>query len=283
MSAELVRAALGYARRGLPTLPLWWTDDNAERCACGAAPGECKPGKHPLGDLVHHGVKDASLDQRTIANWWRRYPPANIGIACGGAMRLLVVDVDPDGGGDASLAALEHEHGALPTTVEAATPRGGRHLYQILPTGRPLPTISAGKLGPGIDHRCQGGYVAAPPSAIFGKPYTWSESSGKRFAEAPGWILDRLARGGGNGNATPPEEWLELITAGVDEGVRNQTIARVAGLLFRRLPEPKLAAELVACFNAVKCRPPLDATELKRTLDSIAAKEMQRRWLTNER
>jgi Bifunctional DNA primase/polymerase, N-terminal/Primase C terminal 1 (PriCT-1) len=279
VSAELVRAALGYARRGLPVLPLWWTD-NAGRCACGRPPGDaCKPGKHPLGDLVHHGVKDATLDQRTVANWWRRYPPANIGIACGRDFRLLVVDVDPDGGGNDSLATLERENGALPATIEAATPRGGRHLYLIVPDGRPLPTISAGKLGPGLDHRCQGGYVAAPPSAIFGKPYAWSDG-GKRFATAPDWLLERLGRSGsGNGTATPPEEWLALVTSGVDEGARNHTIARIAGLLFRRLPEPSLAAELVACFNRVKCRPPLGAEELKRTLDSIASREMRRRGL----
>jgi Bifunctional DNA primase/polymerase, N-terminal/Primase C terminal 1 (PriCT-1) len=279
LSAELVRAALGYARRGLPVLPLWWTDDLSDRCACGAAPGECKPGKHPLGDLVHHGVKDATVDQRTIANWWRRYPPANIGIACGRDFRLLV-DVDPDGGGNDSLADLEREHGALPATIEAATPRGGRHLYLIVPNGRPLPTISAGKLGPGIDHRCQGGYVAAPPSAIFGKPYTWATHSGARFAAAPDWLLERLGHSAnGDGTATPPEEWLELVTAGVDEGARNHAIARIAGLLFRRLPEPALAAELVACWNLTKCRPPLEAHELKRTIDSIAAKEMRRRGL----
>jgi Bifunctional DNA primase/polymerase, N-terminal len=114
MTADLARAAIAYARRGLPVLPLWWTDDLSGQCACGGAPGECKPGKHPLGDLVHHGVKDATLDQRTIAEWWRRYPPANIGIACGREFRLLVVDIDPDAGGADSWAALEREEGAVP-------------------------------------------------------------------------------------------------------------------------------------------------------------------------
>jgi hypothetical protein len=280
MTADLARAAIGLARRALPVLPLWWTD-NAGRCACGAAPGGCKPGKHPLGNLVRNGVKNATIDQRTLANWWRRYPLANIGVACGGAIRLLVIDIDPDGGGEASMAALEREHSALPPTVEAVTPRGGRHLYLIVPDGRPMPTISASKLGPGIDHRCQGGYVAAAPSAIGSRSYAWSVDSADRFAESPAWILDLLAQGGGHGNgaATAPEEWLELVIAGVDEGARNHTIARIAGMLFRRLPDPKLAAELMACFNAVKCRPPLGADELKRTLDSIAAKEMQRRGL----
>jgi len=193
-------------------------------------------------------------------------------------MRLLVIDVDPDHGGESSLSSLEEQHGVLPTTIEASTPRGGRHLYMIVPSGRPLPTIGAGKLGPGLDHRCQGGFLAAPPSSIFGKSYAWATGA-RHFAEAPDWLLDLLSRGGGNGNPTPPEEWLALVTAGVDQGSRNQTVARISGLLFRRLPDPVLAAELVACFNAVKCRPPLEPAELKRTLDSIAAREMRRRGL----
>jgi Bifunctional DNA primase/polymerase, N-terminal/Primase C terminal 1 (PriCT-1) len=279
MSAR-VRAALALAKRALPVLPLWWTSPSGV-CACDAEPGKCKkPGKHPLGGLVRHGVKDATLDPRTIAAWWRRFPEANIGIACGGAMRLLVVDVDPDKSGEASLAALDRQHGRLPETVEVVTPRGGRHVYLIVPGGRSLPTISAGKLGPGLDHRCQGGYVAAPPSVIGGKPYAWSVDSAQGFAKTPTWLLDLLESAGtGNGRITPPEEWLALVTAGVEEGQRNQAVARLAGLLFRRLPEPTLAAELVACWNRVKCRPPLDAAELKRTLDSIASREMQRRGL----
>jgi hypothetical protein len=113
---------------------------------------------------------------------------------------------------------------------------------------------------------------------VNGRHYTWSVDSGDRIAEAPPWLLDRLDHAG-NGNATPPEEWQSIALAGVDEGQRNQTIAKIAGLLLRRLPDPILAAELVACFNAVKCRPPLDPAELKRTIDSIAAKEMRRRGL----
>ena len=260
-------------------LPLWWTRDGGQ-CACGAEPGDCKPGKHPLGLLVPHGVKNATLDLRTLASWWHRYPEANVGIACGGAICLLVIDVDPDTGGEASLMVLEREQGALPPTVESVTPRGGRHVYLIVPGGRPMPGNSAGKLGDGVDTRGRGGYVVAPPSTVSGRPYRWSVDCADHIAPAPAWLLGRLAApGNGNGKTTPPEEWLAVVTAGVDEGARNQTIARIAGLLFRRLPDPSLAAELLACWNRVKCRPPLEAAELKRTLDSIAAKEMKRRGL----
>jgi HK97 family phage major capsid protein len=53
------------------------------------------------------------------------------------------------------------------------------------------------------------------------------------------------------------------------------TIARLAGLLFGRL-DPLVAVELIRCWNEVRCRPPLADAELKRTLDSIAARENAR-------
>jgi hypothetical protein len=258
-AADLARAAIGYARRGLRVHPV-----AADRKVA----------------LLEDWPNRATLDPTTIASWWRRWPTANVAIATGGAARILVVDVDPDAGGEASMAALEGAHSPMPATAEVVTPRGGRHLYLIVPSGRPMLGNSAGKLGRGIDTRGQGGYVLAPPSTVNGRHYTWSVDSGDRIAEAPPWLLDRLDQAG-NGNATPPEEWQGIALAGVDEGQRNQTIAKIAGLLLRRLPDPILAAELVACFNAVKCRPPLDSAELKRTLDSIAAREMKRRKLNS--
>jgi hypothetical protein len=260
MTADLARAALAYARRGLSVHP--------------CVPEQKLP-------LLNDWPNRATLDPRTIESWWRRWPNANVAIATGGAARLLVVDVDPDAGGEASMAALEREHGALPTTAEVITPRGGRHLYLIVPTGRPMPGNSTGKLGGGIDTRGQRGYALCPPSAVNSRHYTWSVDSGDRIAEAPAWLLDLLDQSGGNGRATPPEEWQALALQGVDQGQRNQNVAKIAGLLFRRLPDPILAAELVACFNAVKCRPPLEAVELKRTIDSIATKEMKRRRLND--
>jgi hypothetical protein len=259
VSRDVLVAALALGRRGMRIHP-------------------CVPSaKVPL---LEDWPSRATLDHRTIESWWRRWPGANVGIATGGTMRLLAVDIDPDAGGEAGLAALEREHGAPPATVEVVTPRGGRHLYLIVPDGRPMPGNSVGRLAPGIDTRGDGGYVLAPPSVVAGRRYSWSVDSANRVAMAPCWLLDRLAQGCGNGEATPPEQWLQLVTSGVEQGARNQSVARLAGLLFRRLAAPKLVAELIACFNAVKCQPPLGAEELRRTLDSIAAREMRRRGLT---
>jgi hypothetical protein len=257
-AADLARAAIALARRGLPVHPI--------------RPDEKLP-------LLEDWPNRATLDSTTIASWWRRWPTANVAIATGGAMRLLVVDVDPDAGGEASMAALEREHGALPETVEAVTPRGGRHLYLIVPNGRTMPGNSASKIGDGIDTRGWNGYVLAPPSTVNGRPYAWSVDSGDRIAEAPGWLLGLLnADTGGQGKATSPEVWRRLIE-GVEAGARNQSITRLAGLLLRRLPDPLVAAQLILAFNEARCKPPLPAEEVQRTLDSVAAREMRRRGL----
>jgi putative DNA primase/helicase len=229
----------------------------------------------------------ASTDPERIKAWWRRWPRANVGIACGGKARLLVLDVDPSAGGVESVRALKREHGEFPRTLQASTARDGRHLYFFVPAGREMPGNSAGLLGLGIDTRGQGGQVVAPPSTVlqtlpdgrrhFGS-YRWlNRDEGAWIQPAPDWLLDRLQEPA-SGRGTTPAQWLELATAGIDHGARNNAVTALAGLLFRRMPrEAETAAALIACFNEVRCRPPLGAAELAGILNSIADRE-RRRW-----
>jgi len=93
-------AALGYASRGIPVLPLHspLPHRNGLQPVTGdhqpprppAGPGcSCRdlscgqPGKHPLGSLVPHGVKDATWNRARVLAWWTRHPQANIGLATG--------------------------------------------------------------------------------------------------------------------------------------------------------------------------------------------------------
>jgi hypothetical protein len=121
--------------------------------------------------------------------------------------------------------------------------------------------------------------TVAPPSIVAGTRYEWSVDCAEDFALAPDWLLDASGAASGPRAATPPRAWLSMVTEGVTEGARNAAAAKLAGKLFRHLPDPLLAAELVACWNATRCRPPLPAAELKRTLDSISSREMKRRGL----
>jgi Bifunctional DNA primase/polymerase, N-terminal len=108
-------AALGYASRGIPVLPLHYplTRPHAgpipagqlERpgwaagCSCGD-PGCGQVAKHPLGALVPHGLREATANRARVLAWWTRYPQASIGLACG--HRFDVLDLD----GPQAIAAL---------------------------------------------------------------------------------------------------------------------------------------------------------------------------------
>jgi hypothetical protein len=260
----LLEAALAHAGYGLPVFPIKPDD------------------KDP--PLVDGWPELASTHAEQVEAWWRWWPQANVGIACGGPARLLVVDVDvKKENGEASIAKLEEEHGPLPETVESITPSGGRHIWLTVPIDRPLPgntvaTETFHPLGLGVDTRCHHGYIVSPPSTVDGHPYEWSVDSGDSIATAPAWLLDKLGEARTK-RRRPTAEWIKVLTEGVTEGARNTEVARLAGKLLRELNEPMIAAQLVACFNRACCYPPLPDDELARTLDSITEREMKRKGL----
>ena len=166
----LLRAALSYARRGVPVFP-------------------CEPGgKRPL---TPNGFWDATADVRRVRAWWGRWPGANVGVPTGKASGLLVLDVDERDGGPRSLAALERGHGPLPKTAMSRTGGGGVHVFFAYPAGEEVRN-SAGVLGPGLDVRGEGGYVVVPPSRTRGA-YEWIDRSPPAGAA---WLLERLGENG---------------------------------------------------------------------------------------
>lgn len=168
----MLEAAVAYAGRGLPVFP-------------------CN-GKVPL---TEHGFLDASTEAEAVLAWWTRYPEAAIGIPTGAASGLLVLDVDVQHGGAGTLAELERKHGKLPQAPEVLTGGGGKHMYFAHP-GYEVQS-SAGKLGPGLDVRADGGYVVAPPSLhASGRPYRWLHAQKKLvLSQPPEWLL-RVSRKG---------------------------------------------------------------------------------------
>lgn len=160
-AGDLLNAALAYAERGWPVLPLKAED------------------KRPLGAAVRNGLNNASLDQTKILEWWLLYPTANIGLRTGVAFDVLDVD-GPDG--IASMAELSpgYKH---PGPV-ASTGKGYHLLF--VPTG----ARNAARKLPGLDFRGQSGYIVAPPSIHpNGHQYLW-----RRDGELPNptdW-LDQL-------------------------------------------------------------------------------------------
>ena len=203
-----------------------------------------------------------------IARWLERWPDANLGIVTGAISGVVVLDVDPIHGGDGSLADLELRHGRLPQTVEAVTGGGGRHLYFKHPGGF---VHNRASIAPGLDIRGDGGYVVAPPSVHpSGLDYRWvpgHDPTEIALAPLPGWVV---ATAGDRPRAGHPlAHWRALLRQGVSEGTRNNSIAALTGRLLWHGVDPQVIKELLLCWNAVRCHPPLPESEVVMTIDSV--------------
>jgi hypothetical protein len=198
-------AALGYASLGIPVLPLHyplprWGDlqplaggrplgptTPPGGCSC-RDPGCGQVGKHPLGSLVPHGVKDATCNRARVLAWWTRHPQANIGLATGHTFDVL--DVDGPAGAHA-IQAFAAEHGLQSSGPLVRTGGGGWHYY-LAPTG--LGNVRPAELTH-VDWRGRGGYVVAPPSRhASGHPYQWigGRNLDAPLAEIPAPLRQRL-------------------------------------------------------------------------------------------
>ncbi|RMD78796.1 MAG: DNA primase [Gammaproteobacteria bacterium] len=224
-------------------------------------PGDKRP-LVPWQSLQHHRPSP-----REVVRWFRRWPRANVGIVTGRISGLVVLDVDPAHGGEASLARLEEAHGPLPETVACRTGGGGRHLYFAHPGG--VVRNRAG-LAQGLDLRGDGGYVVAPPSVhLSGARYAWESGRSpweQELAPLPEWLRQRAAGRRGH----PVAYWRALVREGVEEGARNSTLASLTGHLLWHGVDPYVALELLLAWNRVRCRPPLPDEEVAKVVASIA-------------
>lgn len=244
-----LEAALGYLARGWSVVPV------APRA------------KRPI--VRWQPFQSKAPDEELIRAWFERWPDANISIVTGAISGIVVLDVDPKHGGEASLTALEARHGPLPRTVESITGGGGRHIYFAHP-GREVRNRAA--MAPGLDLRGDGGVIVVPPSIHpSGKPYRWRNGhSPEDLAPAPLPVWIEQPRFGGDARGGHPlAYWRALVKDGVEEGRRNQTLASFAGHLLWHEVDPDVVLELMLAWNRVRCRPPLDDDEVIAVVRSI--------------
>lgn len=253
-NSSFLAQALGYGARGWPVFP-------------------CRPqGKFPL---IAKWPSRSSIDPKQITSWWSRWPRANIAITTGQRSGLLVLDVDGD---PRELLAGR----LLPPTVAQRTGSGNawQFLYQWRPELARYPTTRA-RLLPNVDTRGDGGYVIAPPSIHpSGRPYAWAPGMGPgeaELADPPHWLIE-LLRKRPSGTGTPREEWRRIAAEKCPRGARNQTLARLVGHLLRRDVDPIMARELALAWSQARCVPPMEPEEALRTVESIARRELSRRW-----
>jgi hypothetical protein len=207
---EMLAEALSLARLGFFVYPIY-EPAAPGACSCGCAdPGCWERAKHPR---IPDRDTAATTDAATIEAWWRRWPGANIGVACRPS-GFVVVDVDVTPSGEDRLPRLVRRFG--PETLETLVSRtgsGGWHLYYRAPAGFPFRNRS-NWLAMGIDLRM---YATLPPSLHSNwRRFAWRDGQGPasrppaplpaalhralvarpgpRYAArmAPFWLADRL-------------------------------------------------------------------------------------------
>lgn len=270
MSNALLEAALSYAGRGWPVLPLHsWIG----RCTCGD--GQCSsPAKHPR---TAHGLRDATVDQATIRDWWVHWPDSNVGVRCD---QLFVLDLDGPQAVDA-LRAHDLDPDLHPCTARTGA---GRHLlFQGVPGGRPRTRVL-----PDVDVRAgEGSYIVAAPSIH------WTSALYEWVAEGPPPALPSTIRAllglgeaeprssnlgdpgpSANGHHDPAErkadERVQAVLQGAPVGTRHDWVGRLAGRFARLgMTEPETLAWLQA-WNRTN-QVPLEGPELARYVHDVFA------------
>ena len=193
-------AALEYAGRGLPVVPLHYAVRNGRRtavaCSCGE-PTCARVGAHPL---AAHGAADATTDPIRLTWWWRRFPDANVGLATGTSFDALIVH---GSAGDPARWSVIAE------ALRAAGPlvRAGGDSWHFLFAPSGLASQRPWGLA-GVEWRAWGGWVVAPPSHHPGGAVAaWVRDLGAPLPGLPAAVSERLEQVG------PAEPLTHLIYA----------------------------------------------------------------------
>ena len=223
---------------------------------------------------VANGVKDATTDADVIADGWAQNPSMNVAIACGepsGGLLVIDIDVDADTGEDGMefLAKWEREHGELPETVSAITGRGGSHLYYRV--GERMKNSTNPDVG--IDIRCDGGYVMAPPSIHpNGNAVEWeNDPHDYEVAMADDNVLAfvEAVRPKGFGKRGKKVD----ATKVVKKGGRNNALFKALASARSNGSDDDVMEAFAYAYNSSKLDPPLPDDEVRRTLESVLAYE----------
>lgn len=274
-----LRSALSYVQQGMQVFPVFEVDEHGT-CSCWNGPYCPHPGKHPRYERgsLEHGRNSSTTNEGQIRAWWTKWPHANIGIATGPESGLFVIDVDPRHGGVESLRRLVNEHGELGPQRVVRSGGGGLHLYFQRP-GFKVKSVDnvLGEDFPGIDCKCDGGFILAPGSNHVSGGYRLIRDGNP--GPAPNWLLDLLraeteqadhikdAVDGRSQTKEVVKETFEVTT--IPDRARNTTLTRVAGKLRSQgLDEPQIFCELQSLNNA-RCSPKLVEAEVEKIARSV--------------
>lgn len=191
---------------------------------------------------------------------------SNIGIVTGKISGIVVIDIDPKRGGSVDDILRKY-----PTGRVVRTGGGGGHLYYRYPR--------AGHVGnmvdvhPGVDIRGDGGQVVAPPSIHpSGGAYVWAQEG--PLSEFPSDFAKRQV----GPKATGQEGWaVALLQNGAEEGTRDDSTAKLSGLLARHQVPEEIATQLLRSWNKARNADPLSDEDIDKTVKSVYRTDHRRK------
>ena len=263
---NMLRFALGYARRGFDIVPL--------------VPNTKKP--------MQKFADRPPMTEEDIIEVWTKTPNANIALK---TIDFFIVDIDLHGNKNGYQSLKNWEHAKkIPRTSQVISASGGKHLYFKKPIGFELPQKIA--FLDGVDIKAHvNNYVVAPPSVIDGSFYKWDMENSldnlefamatdefvKDIKETAGIIDDEknqykgaLSKFKGDGQK------VSKVTQAVNdclkglggEGARNNTVASYVGKLISMGIEKEIVVVLTNIMND-NSQKPLSAKELNTTIESM--------------
>lgn len=249
-----------------------WTPPGVHPALAGKPFFPCSADKRPAFDLLPKSAdgkptwtpfRKRLATPEEITRWKRH--PGPWAMPCGALSGFDVLDFDvPEG---PKLYEDKYDGGELPPT--AMTPRGGYHALHAYQEGITVPNDV--KLIPGLDVRSEGGYVIIPSAYQDGR--TWIVPPDKPAPPIPDWFIEALRKNKG------PQEVVSVsssvpdgLPARAEKGTRNKMVSIHAG---RYLGKGLSAEETTAILIEWNRRnpDPLDATEVRKTVFSIARRE----------
>jgi hypothetical protein len=221
---------------------------------------------HPLKPheklpLIKSWHAKATSETAQLATWATQFPGCNWGATTGPESDLFVMDFDGNTGLDWLKTHIDAGD-ELPESWAVRTARG-LHLYFSWPAGLNLHN-SAGKIGPHVDVRAKGGYVAIPPSLHPDGPKYIVVDESCPVSPAPRWMLTLLQDQSRIAITEPPARFGVLYP-----GKRNDGLTRFAGSLRRKGRTPaEIESELLRA-NCSRCDPPLPEGEVSKIAASV--------------
>ncbi len=238
---NMLKYALKYANLGWSVIPL-------------------KQDKTPLFSWKEYQTKKA--DKKTIKQWWKNNPDANIGIVTGAISGIVVVDIEKGGNFE-----------GYPETVTSFTGGGGRHLLFKHP-GQTIPNSSRA-IAELTDIRGDGGYIMAPPSIHpNSSKYQWEKQDFKLsdIASLPDPLFRSIKK-------SQYDKSTNMVLSGVPQGQRNVMAASIIGSILKKIPMGQWEERAWPKFKEWNDtnNPPLDTAELRTVFASIAKREKSSR------